>query len=133
MVLIRDAELNDRNFVLSTWIKNQQYSSPVFRGIPKDIFTRNYSKWVDSVFSLAGIQLKVACLADEPDVILGYAVFTDWCVYYCYVKPAWRRKGIAKQLIPCDTITTVACYTPKGDTIRQKYGWVYNPWKGFEI
>lgn len=132
MVLIRDAVEADKNFIYSTWCKNQLYSNAMYKGIPKDVFVRNYSNWVGSVFSLPGLYIKVACLSDEPEIIVGYSVHTDWCIYYCYVKPAWRKKGIAKQLVPCETITTVASYTPTGDAIRKRQGWLWNPWKGFE-
>lgn len=72
------------------------------------------------------MSIKVACLKDSPDVILGYAVYEGHCLHWVQCKQAWRGIGIAKLLCP-ETITTVSHLTRLGKTLMFKKNLVFNP------
>jgi len=105
---LRDYTPNDRHFILATWLRGLFYGDTWFSQIPKAIFMENYHRALERVFSTPGVKIKVACLADDKDVILGYSVYRtlnhngidinvlDWV----FVKSAWRKIGLAKKLIP---------------------------------
>lgn len=56
------------------------------------------------------VYVRVCCLREDPDVILGYAICEgDHILHYVHVKEAWRKFGIATSLLPkkFDVITFV--------------------------
>ena len=74
-----------------------------------------------------GVNIKVACLKDDPEVILGYSVsrnikngeadisVVDWV----FVKAAWRKIGIGKLLMPTK-INAVTHLTKSGRSIVEQ-------------
>ena len=96
----------DRNFILATWLRGLYYGDSWFSLIPKSIFMSNYHKMLERLLDSPGVEVTVACLKDDEDVIMGYAVsrtvegssVLDWV----FVKSGWRKLGIAKSLIPKD-------------------------------
>lgn len=105
LISIRDSLPNDRNFILATWLRGLYYGDTWFKEIPKAIFFENYHNVVERILTRPGTIIKIACLKDDPDVILGYCVsrvfngdinVVDWA----FVKSAWRNIGIAKRLLP---------------------------------
>lgn len=103
LVAIREGRVEDWNFFYSTFLRALYYGDSWFKEIPKDIFMENYHKVAD-VLLAKGI-LKVACLKEDPEVILGYALFSSQypALHFVFVKSAWRGIGIAKSLVPKET------------------------------
>lgn len=99
---IRDGINEDRNFVLATFLRGLYYGNSWFSDIPKDIFMSNYKRILETLLDRPDIVVKIACLPDEPSVILGYSVLSgDYqTVHWVYVKQAWRKKGIGRTLTP---------------------------------
>jgi hypothetical protein len=104
--------------------------SPVdfFSAIPQDTFMGAYHGFLDHLFSRPGIVIRVACLESDPDVILGFSVAQNNVLHFVFVKPQWRKIGIAKMLVP-EGIDTVSGFTRVGDVIRRKKNWSFNPWQ----
>ena len=108
LISIRDYNSTDRNFILATWLRGMYYGDTMFSHIPKNIFMENYHRILERFLLAPGVIIKIACLKDEPEVILGYSVsrklqhgeadvvVLDWM----FVKSAWRKIGIGKLLIP---------------------------------
>jgi len=65
------------------------------------------------------VTVKVACMKDAPDVILGYSVYSGTRLDWVYVKDRWRGLGVAKDLVPTN-ITTVSHVTDTGRSILKK-------------
>ena len=99
---------NDRNFIFATWLRGLYYGDSWFKEIPKNIFMANYHDALDKFMTKPGVVITIACLKDEPEVILGYSVsrqlqvqgteigVVDWI----FVKSAWRNIGIGTLLLP---------------------------------
>ncbi len=99
---IRDMQPDDKNFILATFLRGLYYGDSWFTLIPKAIFMSNYKGVAEHLVSSPKVTVKVACLKDEPGVILGYVILSaDFqTVHWTFVKSAWRGKGIAKSLVP---------------------------------
>lgn len=126
---IRDATDKDVNFVLATFLRGLYYGDSWFSLIPKPIFMANYKAVAEALLKRATV--KVACLKEEPDVILGYSILSNdyQTVHWCFVKSAWRRRGIAKSLLPQHP-TAVSHLTKLGLILLPKLNSaIFNPFK----
>lgn len=134
---IRPGNVTDLPFIFKSWLlgqyhgnrpikgfKNSQAPLDYFSSIDQDTFMANYHKYIEMVLKVASVN--VACLASDEDVVLGYSVIFNTTLVWVFVKPDWRKIGIAKSLVP-DTIKVVGSITRVGDSIRRKRGWSFNP------
>ena len=108
LIDIRPYIEDDKNFVLATWLRGLYYGDSFYNSIPKAIFMENYHSILEGFLVRNADNIVVACLKEDPDVILGYSVMRqlkigeadisvlDWI----FVKTAWRGIGIAKMLLP---------------------------------
>ena len=130
LVAIRDFVAADWNFILATWLRGLYYGKTWFSEIPKDIFMEKYHAIIEAILGLKNVIVKVACLKDDPEVILGYAIMSEdrSTVHFTFVKSAWRGIGIAKSLIPPE-MKQVTHLTKVGLSIlKSKYpGVQFNP------
>lgn len=106
LVTTRSAVKEDRNFILATFLRGVYYGDSWFKLIPKHIFMENYHTVVTRLLDTPGIDIKIACLKEDPEVILGYSIVryinNSTVLDYVFVKAAWRRIGIAKSLMPAE-------------------------------
>ena len=126
---IRDKRPDDKNFILSTFLKGLYHGESFFSQIPKNIFMDNYKRVANALVENPGIKIKVACLTEDPDVILGYAILSqdNSTVFWVFTKTAWRKRGIAKSLLPSKP-TTVAHLTKVGNSLLYKLdNPIFNP------
>lgn len=126
--IVRDFDHDDRNFIMSTMLKSLYYGDSWFTRILKNIFMTNYHRLLQNIFTNKKVTIKVACLSDAKDVILGYAIYRDQILDYVYVKQDWRKIGIAKTLIPTN-ISQCSHLTKVGEAIIKSKAShiVYNP------
>lgn len=99
---IRDGIEEDNNFILATFLRGLYYGDSWFSNIPKNIFMENYEIIAKAILASKGTTIKVACLPEDPSVILGYSILSaDYrTIKWVFVKRAWRNKGIGKSLVP---------------------------------
>lgn len=129
LVAVREGRESDRNFILATLLRGLYYGDSWYSLVPKSTFMEHYHPIATWLISLPSTKIRVACLKDDPEVILGYAVMSqdetrlDWV----FCKSAWRAIGIAKSLVP-DTIKQVTHLTKVGLSIlKSKPGVEFNP------
>lgn len=128
---IRSYRESDKSFVLATFLRGVYYGNSWYNLIPKDIFMEHYSKFAQMYVQNPNVKILIACLPDEPDVILGYTMLSadDETVHFCYVKAAFRKLGISKALLP-KRPKFVTHLTELGKTLLNKYPTaVFNPFK----
>jgi hypothetical protein len=101
---IRDFREGDRNFIMSTFLRGLYYGESQFSEIPKDIFMKHYWPFGMALLNSKNLLVKVACLPDDPDTIIGYSILTPNLdnVVFVFVKGPWRQKGVAKSLVPAN-------------------------------
>ncbi len=128
---IRDFKEDDRKFIKATFLKGLYFGDSWYSLIPNAIFVDNYTKVADALLSSPNTIVKVACLKDDADVILGYSILGHQfsTVHWVFVKSAWRKGGIGRALVPLrpDTVTHL---TALGKSLMSKIETAsFNPFK----
>ncbi len=127
---IRLTELTDKNFVISSFLRSVYHDGSWFSKIPEKIFMTTYRLVAERLYSSPQCLVAIACLPEDPDVILGFSIVSidGTILHWVYVKKKWRRYGIASKLIP-PTVTTVTHLNQLGDELNKKLNknWIFNP------
>lgn len=126
---MRDMKEADKNFILATFLRGLYYGNYWWNDVPKQIFMDNYKIVAEELLQQS--MVKVACLKEDSDIILGYSILsTDFqVIHWVFVKSSWRQKGIAKNLLP-KYPSAVTHLTKLGLKLLSKYeNTVYNPFK----
>jgi hypothetical protein len=100
--LIRDFQPEDYNFVKSCFLRGLYYGDSWFSLIPKDKFMSYYSLAADNLLNNPKHTVQIACLKEDPTVILGYSIMkADFStIDFVFVKKAHRKQGIGRSLVP---------------------------------
>lgn len=117
----------DRAFVMSTWLRGLYYGDSWFSLIPKDTFMAHYHPFLEKLLNAPGVDVTVACLVEDSDVIIGYSVHTNTVLHYTFCKKSWRKIGVARILLP-QTVSVVSHLTDLGRKLLPKLpGAIFNP------
>jgi GNAT superfamily N-acetyltransferase len=128
-IQIRPGKAEDKAFIISTWVRGQYYGDAWFTAIDTEAYYMNYSKYLEAL--LIKSDITVACLSEDEDIILGYAVSSPGELHWVFVKKPWRAQGIARSLVAAD-VTTITSITKPGLAIAKKHNWKFNPWRANE-
>lgn len=95
----RDMASEDQSFVFSAWLRSVRNESPAYSMVTDRLFFKEHHDVVERLFSASPVV--VACLADDPSVLIGFACgdHTKHVVHYFYVKSDFRRMGIATAML----------------------------------
>lgn len=127
LVAFRGGTLEDASFIFSTWLKGLRFGNDWYGLIDSKAYFPFYHKIIEGILSKPNVAVKVACLKENPNVILGYSVYAGSRLDWVHVKKAWRNIGIAKDLTP-NNIATVSHVTSVGRSILKKHNNVtFNP------
>lgn len=126
LFMIRESVESDRPFILATWLKGLKFGSIWYKLIDDKIYYRVYHAVIETLLNKPGVVVKVACLKEDPQVILGYGVFENNKIHWVQVKKAWRNIGIARSLVPKEA-NVITHTTDIGISIFTKKGWTFNP------
>jgi hypothetical protein len=132
LIEIRDGRLADKNFIYASWLRGVYYGDTWYQDIPKSIFMSNYHRVLESLLARPDLSIKVACLKEDPEIILGYAVLSNSndskVLHWLFVKAAWRKIGIGKSLVPAG-LSAVTHLTKIGRVLLSKIpsNPVFNP------
>lgn len=125
VITIRTFLAQDENFIFSTWLKGLYFGNPWFREIDKTAYLLTYRQAIKRILYYRKTAVKIACLKEDPEIIIGYAVFEGPALHWVHVKKEFRKMGVAKQLIP-KTITTYTHLTKIAKIIKPKHI-IFNP------
>lgn len=89
----------DDPFIYATWLKGLRYGNALYELIDQDAYFMNYHRVVEAILKRPQVEISVACLKNDPEVILGYAVAEEQTLHWIFVKTAWRKIGIANDLL----------------------------------
>jgi ribosomal protein S18 acetylase RimI-like enzyme len=134
-VLIRPATPEDRPFIADSWLRSFRRSPWAVRvwgqpdrGERDRVYYSRYGHagWVDTLLTSFPGQFSVACLESDPSFVMGFSVFDGRTIllHYVYVKAAFRRNGIGRQLCPQSSYVVTA-ETPKWQAFAKKHGIAY--------
>lgn len=128
---LRDSKPEDNNFILATFLRGLYYGDSWFSQIPKQVFMDNYKHVASKIINSPNVVIKIACLKEDANVILGYSVLSSdyQTVHWVYVKSVWRLKGIGKSLVPAYS-TAATHLSDLGRKLMIKYkDMIFNPFK----
>ena len=126
---IRPACADDVNFILATWLRGAYYGDSWFSLVPKDIFMEKFKVTIETMLTSPNVKVQVACLKEDPSVILGYSAVSknDEAILWVFVKKAWREQGIGRSLVP-EKPRYVMFLTEMGKMLLSKLpGAAFNP------
>lgn len=129
LIALRGAHKDDLSFIYSTWLRGLYYGDSVFSEMEKTAFMKVYHSVITSILNLVGSKVIVACLKEDPEIILGYAVVSgdEKVLHWVFVKKSWRGIGIAKSLVP-STVQYVTHLTKVAlGIIRKSNKFKFNP------
>lgn len=119
----------DLGFIFSSWLKGLYYGNDWFREIDQEAYFEKYHQIVEAILFKPTTTVTVACLVEDPDVLLGYAIYETLgpvsTLHWVFVKPVWRKLGIAKSVVP-KNVTIVTHLSKVGLNIKPKE-WKFNP------
>lgn len=127
-VVYRDAVADDVPFIYSSWLNGLRYGNDWFNLIERSSYYKTYHKVIETILTRPGTKVKVACLKDDPEVILGYCAYSGTILHWVQVKDSWKGIGLARALIPTK-VTVVTHVTKVGASLlRSKLpSAVFNP------
>lgn len=133
LLTIRDARQEDTSFIMATWLKGIYHGGdPFFRKIPKNVFMSGYPKLLSKILTSPGVVVKVACLKEDQDVIVGYSVYRQGggvtVLDFVYIKKDWRGIGLARDLLPSEAYAATHL-TRAGEAVLTKLypNAIFNP------
>lgn len=128
--IVRPMVAGDRNYILNSWMKNAAVT-PRGRDAGRVFFDEHRLRVIDA---LARQSMRVACVADEHDAILGWACVDTTLpapvVHYVYVRSEARRNGIARALLSDVERAPLVEFSHKPSMAwRGPAAWKYNPYR----
>jgi hypothetical protein len=126
---VRDYRESDLNFILATWLRGLKYGNDWYNLITPEVYFNTYKVVIQHILKHPGTSTKIACLKDDSDVILGYAVLNKQhtVLHWSFVKSPWRNIGIMKTLVP-RSVEVVTHMTKVGlGLLRKNPGMTFNP------
>jgi len=100
----------DAPLIYSTWRNALWYGDK--NNVDSDEFYAQATREIKKILETS--QVRIACLSDDHDLIVGYSVMTGSNIEFVYVKLDYREKGIGALLVKGFT---------KISTPRTKIGW----------
>jgi hypothetical protein len=108
----------DQPIIYSTWRNGSFYSASKPVKGPAKLFFKSQTQIISHILEKADI--KVACLEDDPTMIIGYVVSTGNHLNYIYIKKDYRNKGIGTLLMPKNIETVSNDLTKTGQALVTK-------------
>ena len=103
---LRAASPADITFVKATWIPSWYWSGGTSRGpwsrvVGERRFSLAVGAYVDALLRREDLLFAVACVPESPAAILGWLIARpeQRIVDFCFVKKAFRRQGLARELL----------------------------------
>ncbi len=112
----------DQACVYATWRNSAFYGVPRRTSEAKALaekarvtFFKGMTRDIREILKSATV--RIACLEDDPGMIVGYSVATGTHLNWIYVKVEYRLKGIGRMLMPKDILTVTSHLTKIGEVI----------------
>jgi len=87
-------------FIRGKWKTSLKRGNPYFRLQEPESYYKAYEAYINSIFERHGTLLRIAVLADNLDIALGWSVSTYDVLHYAYIGKDYRGNGIARKLVP---------------------------------
>lgn len=88
----------DSPMLYATWRNALWFDTPGREQSQNHKFFRQATRLIKTILSSTDTAVHIACLSDDPNMILGASVINKNNLVWVYVKPDYRAKGIATML-----------------------------------
>ena len=106
-VILREYDKErDAPMVYATWRNSLWFDTADRDESQNHRFFRECTRTIKDILSNPHIKVQIACLSDDPNLILGVSVMDKTNLIWVYVKGDYRARGIARLL--CKGFTSVA-------------------------
>jgi hypothetical protein len=99
-IIIREFEENDRHFIVDSWSR-QLYEAMPYSYCPAHLYFPNQIKLINDILNSS--ECLVACLAEDPDILIGYIVFEHiqnvLILHWICVKKDFRKMYVMSDLL----------------------------------
>lgn len=126
-IVVREIVIEDKGFILSTWLRGNYYGSDYFRQMDKETYFKEYVQVISHLLYNPLTKILVASLDGDPNTVFGYVVYQGPVLIWAFTKKDYRGRGIFNMLISNAGITTAANITKAGAAIIKKKGYAFNP------
>jgi len=115
------------SLIYSKWLRSLRYGNDYFKLIEPDSYYKTYNKHIEFILTRPNAVIRLAVLADDHDVVLGFSVVRDNILDYVHVHKDQRRQGIGTALVPSG-ISTITHLTKIALAIWPDHpNWDFNP------
>lgn len=140
MFIIREANESDHACIYATWLRSYRHSSSFARNVHEGVFFAQHHAIIEAL--LAQSRVLIATIEEDTSVILGWCCYEPGesvaglevpaVVHYVYVKPSFRKSGVASKLLD-GVVIDGAMYTHDTNHLRGYIGtkirkMVFNPY-----
>lgn len=136
-VIIRKMNLDDYNFVISSWLKSYYHSSYFTKRIRSSVFFKYHHQVATKILERPSTTVLIAADKVDPSVILGYMIYEPYdgtyVVHYTYVKSSFRLMGVGSELLKASELNINSCLfshwsEPVDELIKKFTGMTYCPY-----
>lgn len=96
----RELPKSYRNLLFSKYLHTLRTGNDYYRLSKKDSYYRVKNEEFAAYLARPNATVTIACLSDDSDVVLGWALFQGAKLHYVYVGREYRNNGIANSLLP---------------------------------
>jgi GNAT superfamily N-acetyltransferase len=89
-----------RPMIYSKWLRSLRYGNDYFKLIEAGSYFTHYHKYLEALLAKPYCVVRLAVLADDYDVVLGFSVTRNSVLDYVHVHKDYRRTGIGTLLVP---------------------------------
>lgn len=119
---------NYRSMIFAYWQRSLRHGNDYFRLVKPDAYYEAYGKYIKRILADFSCAVRLAVLAEDQDVCLGFSISRGTILDYVYVQKDYRRIGVGKSLVPAD-IDTITQLTKTGLLLwsNKTPSWAFNP------
>lgn len=125
-VIVRQATIQDKNFIMSTWLRGQYWGSSYWKQMNQDDFFKQYASLIELRLFSPLTHVDVA-VTKKDDLLIATLVYTDTAIQWAYCKEDYRGEGILNLLMKNKVFTTYSADTKPGHAIGKKKQIKFNP------
>lgn len=117
-----------QGLVFSRWLLSLRYGNEYFRYIRARSYFHHYHSYIGRVLQQRETLVRLAVLADDYDVALGFSVTRGNVLDYVHVQRDMRNQDIGTALVP-EGIDTITHLTKSGRAIwiDKRPSWSFDP------
>jgi hypothetical protein len=127
--VVRAGTESDVPFICKSWLETLR-SSHEARAVDSASFSRHHLAIISRILKRPGVQVRIAAPPDDDFTVYAFVVMEPGKIHLAYTRKAWRRMGIAKELLQDQKLSEMSFSTWSPDVQHwafEKYRMQYVP------